>query len=281
MIFVFFCGMLGVEDKAMKYAIDHDLHIHSELSWCSGDPEQNTSNILEYAKRENLRQICLTDHLWDKAAGEPNDWYGHQDVEHLQKALPLPEAEGVQFLFGCETELNKDNVLGLAPENFDKFDFIIIPTTHMHFHGFTIDEKYFSLEGRREKWIERFEAVTHMDLPWGKVGIGHMTCPLMGRDYPEMHLEILDGIPDATYRELFRHAAKVGAGIELNFPVISYSEEQLSRALRPYRLAKECGCKFYLGSDAHTPRGLASQRRRAEKYVEVLDLHEEDKFIIS
>ena len=265
----------------MKYTIDHDLHIHSQLSWCSGDQEQTPENILEYAKREGLKQICLTDHMWDKAAGTPGDWYGHQDIPHIRQALPLPEAEGVQFLFGCETELNKDNVLGLAPENFDKFDFIVIPTTHMHFHGFTIDEADLTAERRRERWIERFDAVTHMDLPWGKVGIAHMTCPLMGRDYPEMHLEILDGIEDATYRELFLHAAKVGAGIELNFPVLSYSEEQLARALRPYIIAKDCGCKFYLGSDAHTPRGLEGQRKRAERYVEVLGLTEDDKFIIS
>lgn len=265
----------------MKYVIDHDLHIHSELSYCSGDPEQNTANILEYAKREGLKQICLTDHLWDKAAGKPSEWYGHQDIPHLWQALPLPQADGVEFLFGCETELNKDNVLGLAPENFDKFDFIIIPTTHLHMHGFTIDEKDFSVEGRREKWIERFDAVLRMDLPFGKVGIAHMTCPLMGRDTPGMHLEILDGIPDAAYRELFARAAKAGVGIELNFPVLGYSEEDLPRALRPYLLAKDCGCKFYLGSDAHTPRGLAGQRRRAERYVELLDLSEEDKFIIS
>ncbi len=264
----------------MKYIIDHDLHIHSELSYCSGDPEQNTANILEYAKREGLRQICLTDHLWDKAAGQPSEWYGHQDISHLQKALPLPQTEGVEFLFGCESELNKDNVLGLAPENYERFDFIIIPTTHLHMHGFTIDEKYFSTEGRREKWIERFDAVLNMDLPFNKVGIAHMTCPLMGRDTREMHIEILDGIDDAIYRELFLRAAKVGVGIELNFSTRGYSEEELPRILRPYKLAKECGCKFYLGSDAHTPRGLAGQRRRAERYVELLALTEEDKFTI-
>lgn len=264
----------------MKYVIDHDLHIHSHLSYCSGDPEQSAESILAYAVRDGLSTVCLTDHLWDKAAGEPSDWYSHQDIPHLQKALPLPSAEGVRFLFGCETELRADLTLGLAPENYDKFDFIIIPTTHLHMHGFTIDEKDFSVRGRTRQWIARLGAVLGMGLPFHKVGIAHLTCPLMGRDTPEMHLEILDGITDGTFRDLFKEASGKGVGIELNFPVLAYEEADLARVMRPYIIAKECGCKFYLGSDAHHPKGLAGQRARAERYIELLSLTEEDKFRI-
>jgi len=47
----------------VKYVIDHDMHLHSQLSLCSGLPEQTTENILRYAKELGLKKICLTDLL--------------------------------------------------------------------------------------------------------------------------------------------------------------------------------------------------------------------------
>ena len=46
----------------MKYKIDHDYHIHSHLSPCSGDPTQTPEAILRYAKDNRLEHICITDH---------------------------------------------------------------------------------------------------------------------------------------------------------------------------------------------------------------------------
>ena len=50
----------------MKFSMDHDLHIHSQLSLCSNDQCRQRRSILEYAKRNNLKSICLTDHFWDE-----------------------------------------------------------------------------------------------------------------------------------------------------------------------------------------------------------------------
>ena len=47
----------------MKYIVDNDLHIHSQLSLCSSDPEQTNERILEYAEENGLKTICLTNHL--------------------------------------------------------------------------------------------------------------------------------------------------------------------------------------------------------------------------
>ena len=35
-------------------ALDHDLHIHSQLSLCSSDPAQTPARILQYAKENRL-----------------------------------------------------------------------------------------------------------------------------------------------------------------------------------------------------------------------------------
>ena len=47
----------------MKYIIDHDLHIHSCLSACSGNPAQTPAAILNYARANGFKHICLTDHF--------------------------------------------------------------------------------------------------------------------------------------------------------------------------------------------------------------------------
>ncbi|MBP3370026.1 MAG: PHP domain-containing protein [Clostridia bacterium] len=57
----------------MKYAIDHDYHIHSMLSSCSNDPEQSTERILQYAKENGLKKICITDHFWDERVDGASD----------------------------------------------------------------------------------------------------------------------------------------------------------------------------------------------------------------
>ena len=47
--------------------------------------------------------------------------------------------------------------------------------------------------------------------------------------------------------------------------------------LLPYRIAKEEGCRFYLGSDAHHPAGLKAAKANFEAIVDLLDLTEDDK----
>ena len=125
----------------MKFTYDHDLHIHSQISSCSQHPEQTAENILAYAKKNGLKTLCLTDHYWDERVEGPSSWYAPQNTAHIKNALPLPKADGIRFLFGCETEMRADMTLGISRERFDEFDFVIIPTTHMHMKEFTVPEE--------------------------------------------------------------------------------------------------------------------------------------------
>ena len=114
----------------MKYIVDHDFHIHSQLSRCSKDPKQTPERILEYAKQYGFKKICVTDHFWDSNVKGASDWYEGQNFQHVSSSLPLPQSEGIDFKFGCETDVDMYMTLGVSEENMDKFDFIIIPTTH-------------------------------------------------------------------------------------------------------------------------------------------------------
>ena len=89
-----------------KFVFDHDLHIHSYLSSCSKDPAQTAERILKYAKDNGLSTVCLTNHYWDSLVRGAHPWYVPQNFEHISEAKPLPQSDGIRFLFGCETDLS-------------------------------------------------------------------------------------------------------------------------------------------------------------------------------
>ena len=268
----------------MSFIFDHDLHIHSGLSLCSNDPEQTPERILAYAKENGLTTICLTDHHWDESVPGASSWYQKQDTAHIRQALPLPQAEGIRFLFGCETDMDQFLTVGVPKEHFDRFDFVIIPTTHLHMKGFTIPRDVAVAEDhtatRARLWVERLEALLSMDLPFGKIGVAHLACSLMNNESREAYLQTLDLIPTADMERLFARAAKLGVGIELNMSDMQFSDEETDRVMRMFRIAKAAGCKFYLGTDAHHPDGFVGAGEVFARATELLGLEESDKFEI-
>ncbi|MBQ8814272.1 MAG: hypothetical protein IJZ85_07250 [Lachnospiraceae bacterium] len=262
----------------ISFLINHDLHIHSQLSSCCGDPEQTTARILRYAEDNDFTDICLTDHYWDEDVPGASKWYMPQNTPHLMKALPLPQSDRVRFRFGCETEMDMRGTIGISEKRMELFDFIIIPTTHLHMAGFTINGDADVAE-RADAWVNRLDSVLNRDLPFEKIGIAHLTCALMAGKRPAFsHIDVLRLISDETMRELFTLAAKREVGIELNFNVAKYDEETLDEMFRPYQIAKACGCKFYLGSDAHGIDQLLAAKENFRRIVARLGLTEEDRF---
>ncbi len=261
----------------MNYVIDHDLHIHSKLSSCSNDERQSTADILKYAEDNGLGCVCVTDHFWSEMVDGASEWYKPQNFAHISESLPLPQSDKVRFYFGCEAEMDKHFKLGIAPEDFDRFDFVIIPTTHLHMRNFTIEEGA-GIERRAELYAERLERLLSYDLPFDKIGIAHLTCPLIAPGDFSDHIEVINRVDDQTFSRLFAKSAAVGVGIELNLNASSYSVEQFDMIMRPYKIAKCEGCKFYLGSDAHHPERFDGMIDNFKKIVEYLDLKESDKF---
>ena len=266
----------------MKFKYDHDLHLHSCLSLCSEDPEHTNERILQYAEDNGFHTICLTNHFWDeKVEGCGGYGYEIQNFEWIKKALPLPQSDKVHFLFGCETELSKDMVLGLSKERMDEFDFIVIPINHLHFRNFTLDEKDDTAKGRADAWVNRFDAVLNMDLPFHKIGIAHLSrnpVKFMWAENPDYTNEdILRNISNEDMYRLFSKAASLGVGIELNAHHFRIEEDIAEENMRMYKIAKECGCKFYCGSDAHKvcEQDIIKYFENTQKW---LDLDENDKY---
>lgn len=264
----------------MKYTIDHDLHIHSGLSSCSNDPEQNVYRIIQYAKENGLKTICLTDHYWEKSvpcfSGE--EFYKSQNFEHIKQACPLPNEGNISFRFGCETDLDKNLNLGITEERFEHFDFVIIPTTHLHMNS--PEPTNFDPEYRAKLWVERLDSVLNMKLPFRKIGIAHLATFLINKTTRENYIKTLDSISSNELKRLFSKVANLGAGIELNQDDMNFSDNEAESVLRMFKIAKECGCKFYLGSDAHHPDWFGDTKFIFERAINLLDLKETDKFVI-
>ena len=58
----------------------------------------------------------------------------------------------------------------------------------------------------------------------------------------------------------------------------SNDPKQSPEAILEY--AKKCGCKFYLGSDAHHPDALYEAIPKFQRGIDALELLEDDKFIL-
>ena len=258
-----------------RFTIDHDLHLHSQISLCSGDPEQTAGALLAYGEREGFSHICITDHYWDENVPGASGWYAAQDYAHVAQILPLPKSETCAFHFGCEIDMDRFWTLGISKQRLDAFEFIIVPTSHLHMTGFTIAPEDTSVKRRAELYMQRNHALLDMDLPFSKMGLAHFTCSLMARNCEGSRDDILNAISDAEYAELFARVAKSGMGVELN---MSLTDPQSADTMRPYRIAKSQGCKFYLGSDAHHPAGLVAARARFDAVIDALDLCEDNKF---
>lgn len=263
----------------MTFPINHDMHCHTQLSACSGDPQQSVQAILEHAKQHGYTLQCITDHLWDSDAPGASGWYAPQDIAHVKKSLPLPRDEQVRLVFGCETEYCGGKKLGLHPSHYDAFDFIIVPPNHFHMKNFVRPDTYDTEEKIAELLIERLEQLSELDLPWRKVGIAHLNCGLLFREGDMARVLML--ADEQRYRSVMRKFARLGAGIEINTSCFGPNwRAQEEAQLRLFRLAKEEGCKFYLGSDAHHPQELASVHKGGPEVCALLGLEESDQFIL-
>ena len=261
----------------MRFIADHDFHIHSTISPCCHDENQTPEAILDYARKNGFKKICLTNHLWDEKVKSDANWHEGQRFERVASVLPLPQDEKIQFFFGCEGDMDYNFNVGVSEANYDAFDFIVIPTTHLHLAGNTVKTKIKAPEEGAEIWVARLDALLKKQLPWHKTGIAHLTCShILG----ERTAEVIRLIDDEKLYELFSACSEKGVGIELNMKTIFTSEEEKNIMLRPYHIAKDCGCKFYLGSDAHKISAMNSAKEKFENTITLLDLKESDKFLL-
>lgn len=266
----------------MKFQIDHDLHCHSRQSLCSGDPTMTPQTILQHAKCAGYNTQCITNHYWDESIPMWDSWYQQQNTPHVKEDLPLfpKETDGVRLLLGCETELAEGDILGISPEKYDDFSFIVIPPNHLHLKNVTCPNAERTVENFVKLYTHRLEVISKMDLPWQKIGIAHLNFLYEG----DISRQVMEQMDQEELTEIFKRFAQKGAGIELNASAFAKWGDYKESHLRLFKIAREAGCKFYCGSDAHQVVNLTAPEKSLETIlrpvVDALELTEKDKFIL-
>lgn len=256
--------------------IQHDFHLHTKLSVCA-DRQVEAADYVANARRLGLKKLGFSDHFWDEAIEGANTFYQPQDRAHLLELNPELEklkSDDLQILFGCETEYDPfHHGVAITEEMAEQLDFLLVPNSHTHMmmpkdcydphrkHAdFMLQAAYDILNSPISRYIT---AIAH---PFEAVA-----CP-----YPNGLL--IDLITDDEYKPVLDLMAKKGIAFEINVASMEKkTHEEIERLsqIRLFRLAKQQGCLFTFGSDAH--RAAAHDfYGNADFVAQLLDLKEED-----
>jgi histidinol phosphatase-like PHP family hydrolase len=230
-------------------------------------------NYLAAAEKHGLKTIGFANHCWAAQIQIPgmSPWHQGQDIEHVLKIKEqIPnDTRGIRILIGCETEYIGNGIAGLNKALADLFDFVLLPANHFNWKGFVVPEDL-GVGGPKavsELLYRRFMEV--VDLGFG-TAIVHPFQPL---GFLEWEADVLNGISDAMYINCFKAAASAGLAIEIN----SYASARCTTCiaengfsslyLKIHSIARECGCKFIFGSDAHQIKEITAYEKM-KQYAE-------------
>lgn len=241
--------------------IKHDFHIHTNLSLCA----QSEATLEMYANRGKelgLEKMAITNHLWDHAIpdwenDENSEFYAVQDFEYILKeraAIEEANRNGANFLFGCEAEYSyKHRRPAISPAVAEQMDVLLVPNSHTHL---TMPKSFYEPhEKHKDFMIDAFMDIVNSDVSKYITAIPH---PFLAVCCPYNNRLLLDLITDDEFKRCFSAAAEKGIALELNPNFIS--KKPLNKAyddpiFRMYKIGKDCGCKFTVGTDAHSSGG--------------------------
>jgi histidinol phosphatase-like PHP family hydrolase len=251
----------------------HDFHFHTDLSSCA-KRESSLKIMLRHLKEAGVTTAGVANHLWDAKVPGASGWYAPQNVQHVLSvteeyaALTEEERCGIKLYFGCETEYVGQGRVALKADSAELFDYVLVPAHHFHMKNFVRPAELEDAAAVGRMMRARFTEVCNIEFAFG---IAH---PFMVLGYPGRIDEILATISDSDFGEVFTCAAEKGKSVELNICTLYQDTENDSDGFpveyrRMFNIARECGCKFHLGSDAHAPERLGRERfDKALKFAE-------------
>lgn len=257
--------------------IQHDVHMHTVLSRCSNDNKFLPPAIIERSKKNGIKLLGFTDHMWDKSMpGGNNEIYEHQDYDHVKKihSMMPDKDDGMIILFGCETEYYGKGRIGISNEVACMFDFVLVPTNH------TLTS-YANEEGLKTPGEIGADLIKRLREVMG-FGVATGIChPMLPMGFFEIGDEIFKTISDEELNECFSMAREKDISIEINsctFPGIydrgtdGFTDDTYIRILS---IAKRAGCKFHFASDAHSLSDI-DRLMKLEPYLDLLNITDED-----
>ena len=113
----------------------HDIHTHNIYSHCCNDYAASTEAYIKKEQDIGIKVFGLSNHIWDESVKGASYWYRHQTIALAEeaKAALKKERDNIRCLFGAETEYyGYLDRLGMSVEGAKRFDYMIVPHSHLH-----------------------------------------------------------------------------------------------------------------------------------------------------
>ena len=241
--------------------LNHDLHVHTYLSACCREKDkQRPAAILTLAEEMGVQTIGFADHVWVNPDLPPSDWYRPQDESQISKLRADLSAvsTGIRVLVGCEAETIAPGQFGITAEFAQQLDFVLLACSHFHMKNFIAQPESAAPRDLARHMLAFFRSGVSSGLA---TSIAH---PLLPCGYLGEFDEAAAFISDAELLDAFGLAHTHGTAIEITtgfLPPDSPPTFSIETPIRFLSLAKQAGCTFTLGTDAHSP---GDQRRLPE-----------------
>lgn len=240
--------------------ITTDLHVHTSLSACACSSAIAKDYVNE-ASKYGFTKIGFADHTWDEKISCPHSWYVPQNVERLMAKydeFKKQATDSIKILVGCETEYDYPNRdIALTPESASMLDFVLVPNSHTHI---TMPKEFYDNRERHAKYmLDAWYDIMNSRTAEYVTAIAH---PFHAVCCPYDYHEVMKCITDKQYEDCFRAAKEKDIAVEIN--TSCFVKGGLNGAVNDYEalrmlsIAKECGCKFTFGTDAHDIPELSS-----------------------
>ena len=254
----------------------HDLHLHSHLSRCA-EANATIENYIEAATTYGIGTIGIADHVWDPAIEGARPWYQKQPITHvlqIKDEIANTDTKGIKVLFGCEAEYSYEHrCVAMTEEGASVFDFILAPNSHTQIH---MPQEFYEPHQKHADYM----LMAFMDIVTGKLSkyITAVPHPFRAVGCPYDNRILMAMITDKQYEECFMAAAENEVALEINpFRYLNMSSEETrnDETIRLYQIAKKCGCKFTLGTDAHQ-KITYDYYPKTDEVFEIIGITEDD-----
>jgi histidinol phosphatase-like PHP family hydrolase len=267
---------------SLPVEINHDLHIHTYLSTCCADPEnQRPGKIVALAKSMGLKTIGFSDHIWTNKKVKPSPWYAMQNETNLtllREDLGRADTEGIRVLVGCEADTKSPGQFTIDKDLAESLDYVLLSCDHFHLKDFVQPPWAKAPRDIADHMINFFCSAVQSGLA---TIIPH---PFKPYGFLHKYDDIIASIDDEELLEAFSMASEIGVAIEITlgfFPIRTgkwfWKRDMwsLETPVRILTLAKQAGCKFTLGSDAHHP-GTQKMLFDLKKIIDLAGITQED-----
>lgn len=257
--------------------ITSDLHIHTFRSLCA-KPDATVAAYFAIAREMGVTTLGFADHLWDEAVPGACDWYGKQNTVHqragIWEEILSADPTGLTVLSGAEGEYdNTEHSAAITPGTARRLDHLLLPNSHTHI---VMPKGLFEPRSAHAHYMLR-ALYGLLDSPVAREGLLFaIPHPFHAVCCPYSNAELYPLLSDNEFGDVFTLAAKRGVAMELNASVFAKMADPSGHpSLRMHAIARECGCRFSFGSDAHTPESMRALVC-LEKITDLLGLTEQD-----